>query len=136
MTDEPGMHEHRDPDDPLSPGDGPSPTDDDADSGEAMEDFISGMDHTLGAEDHTTAEEQLEGDTIDERTRREHPQNIRPHEHLDITDGMDADEPDDEAALIGEAAGSFGPEAPELEAMRIVDDLPGATDHPDDYVDE
>ncbi len=135
-TQEPGFHEPNDPDDQFSSAEGPSPSDDDADGGSSMEDFISEMDHSLGVEDHTTAEEQLQGDTINERTRREHPQNDRPHSHMDITDGDGVDEQDEEAAMVGESAESFGPEAAELEAMHVVDELPGATNHPDDYVED
>ena len=74
----------------LSTGEGPSPNDDDEDSGEAMEDYISDMDRPMGALDHTTAEEQREGDTIDERTRREQPQRERPDTSIDLVDDADA----------------------------------------------
>jgi hypothetical protein len=78
----------------------------------------------------------MAGDTIDDRTRREQPQNDRRHEHLDVTDDSDVEALDHEAALVGESAETFDPEAPEVDAMQVVDDLPGAVDHPDDYVDE
>ena len=135
-SDQPGMRDPHDPDDQYSPSEGPSPSNDDADSGESLEAYISEMDHSLGVDDHTTTSEQMAGDTIDDRTRREQPQNDRRHKHLDVTDDSDVEALDHEAALVGESAETFEPEAPEVDAMHVVDDLPGAVDHPDDYVDE
>ncbi len=127
------MRDPRDPDDQFAPSEGPTPSDDDADVGEALEEYISEMDHSLGVDDHTTAEEQLDGDTIDDRTRREQPQRVRPRNRLDITDTT-VDAYHDEGALLASEAEGFGPEAPEQAAMHIRPDAPGAVDHPDDYV--
>ncbi len=120
----------------LSTGEGPSPNDDDEDSGEAMEDYISDMDRPMGALDHTTAEEQREGDTIDERTRREQPQRERPDTSIDLVDDADADGADDEGFMVGDAEDPDGIEAPEQAAVHVVDHAPGAVDHPDDYVQD
>ena len=49
---------------------------------------------------------------------------------------MEEDEPDDEPELIGELGESEGNLSPEEAAMHVRDRAPGATDHPDDYVDE
>ncbi|MET0802219.1 MAG: hypothetical protein ABWZ53_13760 [Actinomycetota bacterium] len=126
-----GMDEH---DELFSPAEGPSPNDDDADEGEAMETFISGMDRPLGSEDHTTAEEQREGDTIDDRTRREQPQRERPDTSVDLVDGADESGVDRDPEMVADAEEPDGPEGPEQAAVHIVDNEPGVTDHPDDYV--
>ena len=52
---------------------GPSPNPSDKDEQEELEEEIEQMDRPLGAEDHTTAEEGLEGDSLDERLAREVP---------------------------------------------------------------
>jgi hypothetical protein len=118
----------------LSTGEGPSPNDDDEDSGEAMEHYISDMDRPIGSYDHTTAEEQREGDTIDERTSREQPQRERPDTSVDLIDDAGDDGRDDEGFMMGDAEEPDGIEAPEQAAVHIVDDAPGGVDHPDDYV--
>jgi hypothetical protein len=114
-------------------GDGPSPNTSDDDAQEEMEEEIENMDRPLGAEDHTTASEQREGDTIDERLARELPDRggRRPPESSTVAE---EDIPDDESELIGEAAEVEGT-APEEAAMHVRDRAPGATDHADDYVE-
>jgi hypothetical protein len=119
----------------LTPIEGPSPTDVDDDAGEALEDMISDMDGYEGADEDTTASEQREGDTIDDRNRREQPQRVRPDTSVDVADAGADDGVDREKDLIGDAAGSDGPVAPEQAAMHVVDDPPGLVDHPDDYVE-
>ena len=118
----------------LSPGEGPSPSDDDEDAGEAMQDYISDMDRPMGVDDHTTAAEQRAGDTIDRRTRREQPQRERPDTSVDLVDDADGDGNDDEGTMMGEAEEPDGFESPEQAAVHVVDDAPGWVDHPDDYV--
>ena len=122
------MHE-----DQLTPSEGPSPTDVDADDGEAMEDLISGMDRYAGAEEHTTLAEQHDGDTIDERNRREQLAARREATGVDLVDEAD-DGVDREKDLVGDSEGTDGPVPAELAAMHVVDDAPGVVDHPDDYV--
>lgn len=123
----------------LAASEGPSPTDDDVDAGETMEELISDMDRPMGSQDHTTAEEQREGDSIEERTRREQPDwesaEEQPGERLDVTEDVATDAFDEEPQLVGDAADALGPQAPEQAAMHVVEEAPGATDHPDDYVD-
>jgi hypothetical protein len=128
------MQDGSPPDEAFSQAEGPSPSDDDADAGEAMEDLISDMDRPLGAEDHTTAEEQGDGDTIDDRTRREQPQRVRRRDRVELTDEADGEGVDAEAEMVGSQADQFGPESPEQAAMHVVDEAPGGVDHPDDYV--
>ncbi len=123
------MHEEQ-----LTPSEGPSPTDVDADDGEALEDLISGMDRYAGAEEHTTLAEQHDGDTIDERNRREQVAARREATGVDLVDEAD-DGVDREKDLVGDSERSDGPVSAELAAMHVVDDAPGAVDHPDDYVE-
>jgi hypothetical protein len=123
------MHEEQ-----LTPSEGPSPTDVDADDGEAMEDLISGMDRYAGAEEHTTLAEQHDGDTIDERNRREQLAVRHEATGVDLVDEAD-DGVDREKDLVGDSEGADGPVPAELAAMHVVDDAPGAVDHPDDYVE-
>lgn len=123
------MHEEQ-----LTPSEGPSPTDVDADDGEAMEDLISGMDRYAGAEEHTTLAEQHDGDTIDERNRREQLAARREAAGVDLVDEAD-DGVDREKDLVGDSERSDGPIPAELAAMHVVDDAPGVVDHPDDYVE-
>jgi len=118
----------------LSQSEGPSPTDVDDDEGEALEEQISEMDRYEAAEDHTTLEEQLDGDTIDERNRREQPQRVRPDTSVDLVDGGDDDGVDREKDLVADVEDPDGPIPAELEAMHVVDGEPGVVDHPDDYV--
>jgi hypothetical protein len=121
----------------FTPSEGPSPTDVDRDPGEALEDMISNMDRYEGADDDTTASEQRDGDTIDDRTRREQPQRVRRNTNVDLVDdGGDDDGIDHEKDLVAETDPIDGPLAPELAAMHVRDDAPGVVDHPDDYVDE
>ncbi|HVF07417.1 MAG TPA: hypothetical protein VNC60_02475 [Actinomycetota bacterium] len=121
----------------FTPSEGPSPTDVDRDPGESLEDMISDMDHYEGADDDTTASEQRDGDTIDDRTRREQPQRVRRGASVDLVDdGGGDDGVDREKDLVADTDPIDGPLAPELAAMHVRDDAPGVVDHPDDYVSE
>ena len=113
---------------------GPAPTDVDDDDGEALEAMISGMEGYVGADEHTTMVEQHDGDTIDERNRREQPQRVRSDSSVDLVDGGDGDGVDREKDLVAEQDSADGPVPPELSAMHVRDDAPGVVDHPDDYV--
>ena len=115
---------------------GPSPTDVDQDPGEALEDMISNMDRYEGSDDDTTASEQRDGDTIDDRTRREQPQRVRRNTSVDLVDGDGDDGVDREKDLVADTDPAEGPLAPELAAMHVRNDAPGVVDHPDDYVNE
>jgi hypothetical protein len=121
----------------ITPSEGPSPTEEDHDPGQALEDYISGMDRPLGADDAVTADEQHSGDTIDRFNRREQPTVPRPDTSVDLVDDGDGDGVDDVAEMVGDAGDpGLGPEAPEQAAVHIVDQAPGGVDHPDDYVDD
>ena len=71
---------------------------------------------------------------MDQRLAEERPD--RPANDLEIRI-EDADAPDDEPQLVGEAVVDFDPlVAPEEAALSIRDQAPGAVDHEDDYVEE
>jgi hypothetical protein len=121
----------------ITPSEGPSPTEEDDDPGQALEDYISGMDRPLGADDAVTADEQHAGDTIDRFNRREQPTVPRPDTSVDLVDDGDGDGVDDVAEMVGDAGDpGLGPEAPEQAAVHIVEEAPGGVDHPDDYVED
>ncbi len=114
-------------------GDGPSPNPSDDDVAEEMEEQIEDMDRPLGVEDHTTASEQREGDTIDERLARETGSSA-----TDLPVGASVwSEPDvdEEPQLVGDTADAGDRPSAEESAMHVRDDAPGVTDHPDDYVE-
>jgi hypothetical protein len=93
------------------------------------------MDRPLGADDHTTASEALQGDSLDERLAREVPDR-GGRRAPDPTTIVDDEGVDVEPELVGEGAEAEGIVAPEEAAMRVRDSPPGATDHEDDYVQE
>jgi hypothetical protein len=94
------------------------------------------MDRYAGAEEHTTLAEQHEGDSIDERNRREQPQRARASAGVDLIEDGDEDGVDRENDLVADSERTDGPVPPELAAMHVVDDAPGGVDHPDDYVED
>jgi hypothetical protein len=114
---------------------GPSPSPSDEDPLEELEEEIEQLERPLGVDERTTAEETLEGDTLDERLAREVPDQggRRPEDATTISED---DETDIEPELIGDAAAVEGIAAPEEAAMHVRDRAPGLTDHPDDYVEE
>ena len=117
----------------LSPSEGPSPTDVDDDDGETTEALISGMDDYEGADEHTTLAEQHDGDTIDERNRREQVGRRHDGAGVDLVDGDGDDGIDREKDLVADSERSDGPVPAELAAMHVVEEGPGVVDHPDDY---
>lgn len=104
------------------------------DPGEELEAMIEHADHPFASESFgTTAEEQKVGESLDRRLAAE--RSTRPS--VDSTFAIeDADRPDDEAEMLGEASlehDSFS--SPEEAAMTVRDEAPGAVDHPDDLVE-
>ena len=73
-------------------------------------------------------------DTIDDRTRREQPQRERPDSSVDLVDGADESGVDRDPEMVADAEEPDGLEGPEQAAVHIVDNEPGVTNHPDDYV--
>jgi hypothetical protein len=104
------------------------------DPGEDLEATIELADHAFGAESFgVTAEEQVRGESLDQRLAEERPGGEASDLEIAIED---LDAPDDEPQMIGEASVARDPlVAPEDAAMSIRDRAPGAVDHEDDYVE-
>jgi hypothetical protein len=115
--------ERLDPD--LDPGDDP---------GEDLEVMIELADHAFGAESFgVTAEEQVRGESLDQRLAEERPDRAPRDVEIAIED---FDAPDHEPQMVGEAVVDRDPlVAPEVAALTIRDRAPGAVDHEDDYVE-
>jgi hypothetical protein len=104
----------------------------DADEGDELEAAIMQTDHAFGAESvGTTAEEGLEGESLDERLAEERPERPSTDEALSVVDEGVSDEEDE---LVGDAVTQRDEFAsPEEAAMSVRDDVPGATDHDDPH---
>ena len=104
----------------------------DSDDGDALEAAILGADHAFGAESvGTTAEEALEGETLDQLLAEERPDRPSTDETLSLIDDGLAD---DEDELVGDAAVERDEFAsPEEAALTVRDRAPGATDHDDPH---
>jgi hypothetical protein len=104
----------------------------DADEGDELEAAIMQTDHAFGAESvGTTAEEGLEGETLDERLAEEWPERPSTDEALSVVDEGVSDEEDE---LVGDAVTQRDEFAsPEEAAMSVRGDVPGATDHDDPH---
>ena len=101
------------------------------DPGVELEAMIKHADRPFAAESFgTTAEEEEEGESLDERLAEERPD--RPTSDLQLAIPEDA-APDDEAELVGEASLEHDPfVSPEEAAMTIRERAPGGVDRPDD----
>jgi hypothetical protein len=109
--------------------------DPDEDPGEELEAMIEQADRFASESFGTTAEEQEEGESLDQRLAEEWPS----REPLDVQLAIeDFDAPDDEQQLVGRASFEHDPfVAPEEAAMTVRDTAPGATDHPEEpQIDE
>ena len=104
----------------------------DADEGDELEAAIMQTDHAFGAESvGTTAEEGLQGESLDQRLAEERPERPAADETLSV---VDEGVVDDESELVGEAVNQRDEFAsPEEAAMSVRDDAPGATDHDDPH---
>jgi hypothetical protein len=118
---------------------GPSDPDygDDAadDTGDELEAMIERADRPFASESFgTTATEELGGESLDDKLAEERPDKLPVEDDLAIEE---ADVPDDEPELIGEASVEHDPfAAPEEAAMTVRDTAPGGTDHAgDEYVE-
>jgi hypothetical protein len=107
----------------------------DADDGDELEAAIMQTDHAFGAESvGTTAEEALQGETLDQRLAEERPERQSIDEALSVVDEGPSD---DEIELVGDAVTQRDEFAsPEEAAMSVRDDAPGATDHEDPHSEE
>jgi hypothetical protein len=104
----------------------------DSDDSEELEAAIMQADHAFGAESvGTTAEEGLEGESLDDRLAEERPERPDIDEALSVVDeGVS----DDVGELVGDAVlerDQFA--SPEEAALSVRDDAPGATDHDDPH---
>ena len=124
----------------MRSSDDPRPSASDPDSGEDVdqdpgEDFearIEQADRPFASESFgTTAEEQEEGESLDQRLAEERPDGPT----LDTTLSLeDVDAPDDEAELVGQGTIEHDPfVAPEEAAMTVRESAPGAVDHADEH---
>jgi hypothetical protein len=116
---------------------GPSPNEEDSDEGRTTEDWILGRDKAFSEEHDTTLEAEGRGEGLDELLREE-TRDGDDVEREQVALG-EFDEPDDEPDLVGTDLGEDEDDeerSPETEAMHVVDDPPGATDHPDDMIRE
>ncbi|MGZ5213833.1 MAG: hypothetical protein ACXWEJ_09150, partial [Actinomycetota bacterium] len=104
------------------------------DPGEDLEAMIELADHAFGAESFgITAEEQVQGESLDQRLAEERPDGPTRDVEIAIED---VDAPDHEPQMVGEAVVDRDPlVAPEEAALTIRDRAPGGVDHEDDYVD-
>src|SRR6266540_3279715 len=101
------------------------------DPGEELESMIEQADRPFASESFgTSAEEQEEGEPLDQRLREERPD--KPPVELQLA-MEDFDAPDDEKEMVGQASLEHDRfVAPEEAAMTVRDSAPGAVDHPDD----
>jgi hypothetical protein len=104
------------------------------DPGEDLEVMIELADHAFGSESFgVTAEEQVRGESLDQRLAEERPDGQPRDLEIAIED---FDAPDTEPQMVGEAVIDRDPlVSPEEAAMSIRDRAPGAVDHEDDYVE-
>jgi hypothetical protein len=79
----------------------------------------------------TTAAEQVEGASLDERLAEERPSASELAVGYEIEE---ADGPEDDAQMLGEASAEHDRfVAPEDAATTLREEVPGAVDHPDDH---
>jgi hypothetical protein len=101
------------------------------DPGEELEAMIEQAERPFASESFgTTAEEQEEGESLDQRLGEEQPDKPPLDRQLAIED---FDVPDDEKEMVGQGTLEHDPfVAPEEAAMTVRERAPGAVDHPDD----
>jgi hypothetical protein len=104
----------------------------DADDGDELEASIMQADHAFGTESFgTTADEELAGESLDQRLAEERPDRPTTDEVVSIVDdGLS----DDEDELIEDAVierDEFA--SPEEAALSVREKAPGATDHDDPH---
>ena len=104
----------------------------DADDGDELEAAIMQADHAFGAESvGTTAEEGLEGESLDQRLAEERPDRPSTDGSLSVVDEGLSNE---ENELVGDAVTQRDEFAsPEEAALSVRDSVPGATDHDDPH---
>jgi hypothetical protein len=107
----------------------------DSDDGDELEADIMQADHAFGAESvGTTVEEELAGESLDQRLAEERPDRPSVDEVLEVIDEGTSDY---EAELVGDAVierDEFA--SPEEAALSVRDSVPGATDHDDPHPED
>jgi hypothetical protein len=108
-------------------------------TGDAQEGLLLPRDEPRAVEENgTTAEEQREGESLDERLAREEEEEDGPGSRESA--GTLAEEgsglTDDEKDEVGEQAEAAEGRSAEEEALRVEPEAPGGTDRPDSYVEE
>jgi hypothetical protein len=104
----------------------------DADEGDELEASIMQADHAFGMESvGTTAEEELAGESLDQRLAEERPDRQSIDGAVSVVDEGTSD---DEDELVAEAVtGRDEFASPEEAALSVRDAAPGATDHDDPH---
>ena len=104
------------------------------DPGEDLEATIEQADRPFASDSFgTTAEEQEQGESLDQRLAEEGRSRPAAASAFAIED---VDAPDDEPELVGEGTNEHDPfVAPEEAAMTVRERAPGAVDHPDEHGD-
>jgi hypothetical protein len=104
----------------------------DADESDELEAAIMQADRAFGAESvGTTVEEELAGESLDQRLAEERPD--RPSIDVAVS-VVDEGTSDDEDELVGDAVVERDEFAsPEEAALSVRDSAPGATDHDDPH---
>jgi hypothetical protein len=107
----------------------------DSDDGDELEADIMQADHAFGAESvGTTVEEELAGESLDQRLAEERPD--RPSVDV-VLEVIDEGTSDDEAELVGDAVVERDEFAsPEEAALTVRDSVPGATDRDDPHPED
>jgi hypothetical protein len=104
----------------------------DADEGDELEANIMQADRAFAVESvGTTAEEGLEGESLDQRLAEERPDRLTVDETLSVVDEGVSDEEDELAGDAVTQRDEFA--SPEEAAMSVRDNAPGATDHDDPH---
>jgi hypothetical protein len=104
----------------------------DADDGDELEAAIMQADHAFGAESvGTTVEEELAGESLDQRLAEERPDRPSVDAVLSVLDDGVSDEEKDLVADAVTERDEFA--SPEEAAMSVRDSAPGATDHDDPH---
>jgi hypothetical protein len=107
-------------------------------TGDPQEGLVVPRDDPRAVEDSgTTAEEQREGETLDERLAREEEEGgpgLRESAGTLAEEGSGLT--DAEKDEVGEQAEAVEGRSAEEDALRVEQDAPGGTDGPDSYVEE
>jgi hypothetical protein len=110
-------------------------------TGDPQEGLVVPRDEPRAVEEHgTTAEEQREGESLDERLAREEEEKDqggpRPRERAGTLAEDGSGLTDTEQDEVGEQAEAAEGRTAEEEALRVEPEAPGGTDRPDSYVEE